>query len=100
MAKGLRAGVIWVNWHNVFDATMPFGGYKMSGYGRESGMHALDLCTQVKVMRMKAASRRAGSDSRAAGIQGVVRSVPTRGTNFKLGTRAILPRSRNGDRLQ
>ena len=48
IAKALQAGVVWVNCYNVFDAAMPFGGYKMSGYGRESGVHALDLYTQVK----------------------------------------------------
>ncbi|MFI5339947.1 MAG: aldehyde dehydrogenase family protein [Candidatus Methylomirabilales bacterium] len=53
VAKGLHAGVIWANCYNVFVAAMPFGGYKMSGYGRESGMHALDLYTQVKAVWMK-----------------------------------------------
>ena len=48
IAKALQAGVVWVNCYNVFDPAMPFGGYKMSGYGRESGVHALDLYTQVK----------------------------------------------------
>ena len=46
--SGLRAGTVWVNCHNVFDAAAPFGGYKKSGYGREMGRHALDLYTQVK----------------------------------------------------
>jgi acyl-CoA reductase-like NAD-dependent aldehyde dehydrogenase len=31
MAKRLRAGTVWVNCHNVFDAALPFGGYKQSG---------------------------------------------------------------------
>jgi aldehyde dehydrogenase (NAD+) len=41
VAGGLRAGVIWANTYNKFDATSPFGGYKESGYGREGGKHGL-----------------------------------------------------------
>jgi phenylacetaldehyde dehydrogenase len=48
VAAGLRAGTVWINCHNVFDAAAPFGGYKHSGYGREMGRHALDLYTQTK----------------------------------------------------
>jgi len=48
VAAGLRAGTVWVNCHNVFDAAAPFGGYKRSGYGREMGRHALELYTQTK----------------------------------------------------
>lgn len=48
VAAGLRAGTVWVNCHNIFDAAAPFGGYKMSGYGREMGRHALELYTQTK----------------------------------------------------
>jgi phenylacetaldehyde dehydrogenase len=48
VAHGLRAGTVWVNCHNVFDAAAPFGGYKASGYGREMGKAALEMYTQVK----------------------------------------------------
>jgi phenylacetaldehyde dehydrogenase len=48
IAAGLRAGTVWINCHNIFDAAAPFGGYKQSGYGREMGRHALELYTQVK----------------------------------------------------
>ncbi len=37
----LRAGTVWVNCHNMLDATMPFGGYKQSGWGRELGGEAV-----------------------------------------------------------
>ena len=47
-AKRVRAGVVWINTFNMFNAASPFGGYKQSGYGREMGKHALDLYTQVK----------------------------------------------------
>ena len=48
VAAGLKAGTVWINCHNVFDAAAPFGGYKKSGYGREMGHHALELYTQTK----------------------------------------------------
>jgi phenylacetaldehyde dehydrogenase len=47
-AAALKAGTVWINCYNVFDAASPFGGYKQSGYGREMGHHALDLYTQIK----------------------------------------------------
>jgi betaine-aldehyde dehydrogenase len=47
-AKGIRAGVISVNSNNSVHTEAPFGGYKMSGMGRELGMHALDLYTEIK----------------------------------------------------
>jgi len=41
MAERLRAGVVWANTFNKFDATSPFGGYKESGFGREGGLQGL-----------------------------------------------------------
>lgn len=49
-AHALRAGTVWVNTYNMFDAAAPFGGTKQSGYGRELGQEALDLYTQVKTV--------------------------------------------------
>lgn len=48
IANKLRAGTVWVNCYNVFDAASPFGGYKESGIGREMGSYALDNYTEVK----------------------------------------------------
>ena len=48
VAAGLKCGTVWINSHNVFDASAPFGGYKQSGYGREMGIHAQENYTQVK----------------------------------------------------
>jgi phenylacetaldehyde dehydrogenase len=42
VVKGLKAGTVWVNCHNIFDAAAQFGGYKRSGFGREMGIHALE----------------------------------------------------------
>ncbi|MGC1287156.1 MAG: aldehyde dehydrogenase family protein [Streptosporangiaceae bacterium] len=47
-AAALKAGSVWINCYNVYDAASPFGGYKESGFGREMGRHNLDLYTQVK----------------------------------------------------
>ena len=41
VAGRLKAGVVWCNTFNQFDAASPFGGYKESGFGREGGMHGL-----------------------------------------------------------
>ena len=50
IASRLRAGTVWINCYNVFDAAMPFGGYKQSGWGREMGHEALELYTEVKAV--------------------------------------------------
>ena len=47
-ARALKAGTVWVNCYSAFDHAVPFGGYKMSGFGREGGIHAFDFYTQVK----------------------------------------------------
>jgi aldehyde dehydrogenase (NAD+) len=47
-ARAIRAGSIWVNCYGQMDPAVPFGGYKMSGYGRESGIHHLDEYVNVK----------------------------------------------------
>ena len=44
----LRAGTVWINCYSVFDAAMPFGGYKESGWGRKMGRNALDNYLQTK----------------------------------------------------
>jgi phenylacetaldehyde dehydrogenase len=48
IARQLRAGTVWINCFNVFDAALPFGGYKQSGWGREMGKDALELYTETK----------------------------------------------------
>jgi aldehyde dehydrogenase (NAD+) len=50
LANGYRAGTVWVNCYDVFDAAAPFGGFKMSGQGRELGEYALELYTEVKTV--------------------------------------------------
>ena len=46
----LRAGTVWINCYNVFDAALPFGGYKESGWGREMGHEVLELYTEIKAV--------------------------------------------------
>ncbi len=48
LARDLKAGTVWINTYNTFDAASPFGGFKQSGFGRELGVHALELYTQIK----------------------------------------------------
>ena len=50
LAKKIRAGTVWINCYNVFDASLPFGGYKQSGWGREMGHEALEAYTEVKAV--------------------------------------------------
>jgi len=50
IAAELHSGTVWINCYNIFDAALPFGGYKQSGWGREMGHDALDLYTQVKAV--------------------------------------------------
>ena len=48
LARAIRAGVVWVNTFDTADITVPFGGFKQSGFGRDKGMAALDGYTQLK----------------------------------------------------
>lgn len=50
LAAQLRAGTVWINCYNIFDAALPFGGYKQSGWGREMGHDALEMYTEVKAV--------------------------------------------------
>jgi phenylacetaldehyde dehydrogenase len=53
IAAELRAGSVWINCYNIFDAALPFGGYKQSGWGREMGHDALELYTEVKAVTVR-----------------------------------------------
>ncbi len=53
VAKALRAGSVWVNCYQAMDPAVPFGGYKMSGYGRESGKQHLEEYLNVKAVWIK-----------------------------------------------
>ena len=50
IAAELRAGTVWINCYNVFDAALPFGGYKQSGWGREMGHEVLEHYTETKAV--------------------------------------------------
>lgn len=47
-AKKIKAGTVWINTYNMYDAASPFGGFKQSGSGKELGPHAIEQYTQVK----------------------------------------------------
>jgi len=53
LARKLRAGSVWVNCYNIFDAALPFGGYKQSGWGREMGHEAIKLYTETKAVTVQ-----------------------------------------------
>jgi len=48
VARALRAGVVYVNCYDVDDITVPFGGFKQSGFGRDKALHAFDKYTELK----------------------------------------------------
>jgi phenylacetaldehyde dehydrogenase len=50
IANRLRAGTVWINCYNIFDAALPFGGYKQSGWGREMGHDALNNYLETKAI--------------------------------------------------
>jgi phenylacetaldehyde dehydrogenase len=50
IASELRAGTVWINCYNIFDAALPFGGYKQSGWGREMGHDVLEMYTETKAI--------------------------------------------------
>jgi aldehyde dehydrogenase (NAD+) len=52
-AKKVKAGTVWVNCYHVVDTTTPFGGFKMSGQGRENGEAALEHYTELKTVTIK-----------------------------------------------
>ena len=55
LAKRIKAGTVWINCYNVFDAALPFGGYKESGWGREMGRAAVELYTESKAVTTRLA---------------------------------------------
>jgi len=55
VAKAIRAGSVWVNCYQVLDPAVPFGGYKMSGYGREGGLQHVEEYLNVKAVWIKTA---------------------------------------------
>ncbi|EYB84117.1 hypothetical protein Y032_0323g2511 [Ancylostoma ceylanicum] len=57
VANNIRAGSVWVNCFDVFDAAAPFGGYKQSGIGRELGEYGLEAYTEVKTVTIKVSQK-------------------------------------------
>lgn len=55
LAGALRSGTVWINCYQVMDPAVPFGGYKMSGYGRESGTEHMEAYLETKAVWVKTA---------------------------------------------
>jgi aldehyde dehydrogenase (NAD+) len=53
LARAIKAGSVWVNCYQAMDPAMPFGGYKMSGYGREGGQEHLEQYLNSKAVWIK-----------------------------------------------
>jgi aldehyde dehydrogenase (NAD+) len=53
VSNSIQSGTVWVNCYDVFDAGAPFGGFKMSGHGRELGEYGLHNYTEVKTVTVK-----------------------------------------------
>ncbi|MGH8584443.1 MAG: aldehyde dehydrogenase family protein [Gammaproteobacteria bacterium] len=53
LAARIKAGSVWINCYNVFDAALPFGGYKQSGWGREMGEAVLDHYLDTKAVTVR-----------------------------------------------
>ena len=52
-ARAVKAGTVWVNCYHIVDTTTPFGGFKMSGQGRENGEASLDHYSELKTVTVK-----------------------------------------------
>jgi phenylacetaldehyde dehydrogenase len=50
LAAKLKAGMVWGNTASAADVTLPFGGFKQSGYGRESGRYGVEAYTELKTV--------------------------------------------------
>jgi len=50
VSRRLKAGTVWINTYGLMDASLPFGGYKSSGFGRELGTHAIEHYTELKTV--------------------------------------------------
>lgn len=50
VARAIKAGTVWINTYNMYDAAAPFGGYKASGFGRDLGREALEGYTETKTV--------------------------------------------------
>lgn len=50
VSRRLQAGTVWINTYGLMDASLPFGGFKQSGFGRELGMHAIEHYTELKTV--------------------------------------------------
>jgi aldehyde dehydrogenase (NAD+) len=50
VSRRLKAGTVWINTYGLMDASLPFGGYKSSGFGRELGAHAIEYYTELKTV--------------------------------------------------
>lgn len=53
VTHGVHSGSVWVNWYQVMDSAVPFGGYNQSGYGPESGTEHVEMFLNTKSVWIK-----------------------------------------------
>lgn len=53
LARKVRAGIVWLNCHNLFDPNLPFGGFRQSGMGRDLGQAAIEGCLETKSVMLR-----------------------------------------------
>jgi aldehyde dehydrogenase (NAD+) len=61
IADQIKSGTVWINCYNAVDPAAPFGGFKMSGLGRELGEQALDAYTETKTITVFKPSMKSGT---------------------------------------
>ena len=99
VAEKLKAGVVWINSTNLFDAAAPFGGYRESGYGREGGAAGLqeylaDVSLDARPGRSKEKAKAAAARNAAPGIETVAASDEVdRTAKLFVGGRQVRPDS-------
>ena len=70
VAKRFQSGNVWINNYNLAPSEMPFGGYGMSGFGRENGVYAIENYTQIKNVYVEM-----GGEFRAKGENNKFKSI-------------------------
>lgn len=75
LADGVRAGSVWINCYNYLDPAVPFGGYRQSGYGRESGRQQLEDYLETKAVWIEASASRGHEPSPTTASNSAMRDL-------------------------
>jgi phenylacetaldehyde dehydrogenase len=53
LSRRVRAGIVWLNCHNLYDPNLPFGGFRQSGIGRDLGQASIEGCLETKSVLLR-----------------------------------------------